>query len=101
MCQEIVGDEINPLLKAKRIYEYVTDRVRYSYVRRYSTILNIPEYAAVNQKGDCGVQAVLFIALCRCAGVRPAGSPVCLLRPTILADMMGTVLCCTLRLAVC
>lgn len=69
MCQEIVGDETNPLLKAKRIYEYVTDRVRYSYVRRYSTILNIPEYAAVNQKGDCGVQAVLFITLCRCAGV--------------------------------
>ena len=69
MCQEIVGDETNPLLKAKRIYEYVTDRVRYSYVRRYSTILSIPEYAAVNQKGDCGVQAVLFITLCRCAGV--------------------------------
>lgn len=69
MCQEIVGDETNPLLKAKRIYEYITDRVRYSYVRRYSTFLNIPEYAAVNQKGDCGVQAVLFITLCRCAGV--------------------------------
>ena len=42
MFQEIVGDGTNPLLgEAKRIYEYVTDRVRYSPMRRY-TILNIP-----------------------------------------------------------
>lgn len=29
----------------------------------------IPEYCAVNRKGDCGVQALLFITLCRIAGI--------------------------------
>lgn len=69
LCHEIVGDETNPIRKAKLIYDYLTSHVRYSFVRRYSTIVNIPEYAAVNQKGDCGVQAILFVTLCRCCGV--------------------------------
>lgn len=69
LYQEIVGEETNPLRKAKLIYEYITSHVRYSYVRRYSTILNISEYAGINLKGDCGVQAVLFITLCRYGGI--------------------------------
>lgn len=69
LCHEIIGEEKNPLRKAKLIYDYITDHVRYAYVRRYSTICNIAEYAAANQKGDCGVQAILFITLCRCCGV--------------------------------
>ena len=40
-----------------------------SFMREYFTITQIPEYAALNQKGDCGVQALLFITLCRCAGI--------------------------------
>lgn len=51
------------------IYDYITQNVKYSFVRSYSTILNIPEYAALNLKGDCGVQALLFITLCRICGV--------------------------------
>lgn len=69
LCAEIVGEEKNPLLKARRIYDYITTHVRYSYVRDYSTFENIPEYTAAAQKGDCGFQALLFITLCRCAGV--------------------------------
>ncbi len=38
-------------------------------MREYFTILQIPEYAVLNQKGDCGVQALLFITRCRCAGI--------------------------------
>ena len=41
----------------------------YSFVRNYYTIPNIPEYAASGGKGDCGVQALLFITLCRCVGI--------------------------------
>lgn len=69
LCAEIVGAEANPLLKARKIYDYVTTHVKYSYVRAYSTVYDIPEYAGVNLKGDCGFQALLFITLCRCAGV--------------------------------
>ena len=69
LCEEILGDETNPVEKARKIYDYVTTHVHYSFVRPYSAFNNIPEYAAVNGKGDCGVQALLFITLCRCAGV--------------------------------
>lgn len=67
--QEIIKDETNNLIKAKLIYEYITTNITYSFVRNYYTIPNIPEYAALGGKGDCGVQALLFITLCRCVGV--------------------------------
>lgn len=69
LTKEIVGDETNPLIKARKIYDFITEKVTYSYVREYLTIENIPEYAALNLKGDCGVQALLFITLCRCAKI--------------------------------
>lgn len=69
LAQEIIGDETNPLIKARKIYDYITQNVKYSYMRAYSTIINIPEYAALNLKGDCGVQGLLFITLCRCVGI--------------------------------
>lgn len=69
LAKEIIGDETNPLIKARKIYDYITQNVKYSYMRAYSTIINIPEYCALNLKGDCGVQALLFITLCRYAGI--------------------------------
>ena len=65
LLQEIVGGETNPVTKAWKIYEYITTKVMYSFMRPYFTVENISEYAAVNLKGDCGVQAILFITLCR------------------------------------
>lgn len=59
----------NPLEKARRIYDYITAHVEYSFVRSYFTIENLAEYAAVGGKGDCGIQALMFITLCRIAGV--------------------------------
>lgn len=65
----IVGGVTNPLTKARRIYDYVTGHVKYSYTREYRLFDNIPMYAAVNGRGDSGVQALLFITLCRISGV--------------------------------
>lgn len=69
LSDEIIGDETNQLLKARKIYDFVTTKIMYSFMREYMTIENIPEYAATNLKGDCGVQALLFITLCRCAKI--------------------------------
>lgn len=66
---ELAGDETNPVILARRFYDFVTTKVMYSYMREYFTIECIPEYCAVNQKGDCGVQALLFITLCRMSGI--------------------------------
>ena len=66
---ELAGDETNPVILARRFYDFVTTKIMYSYMREYFTIDCIPEYCAVNQKGDCGVQALLFITLCRMSGI--------------------------------
>ena len=58
-----------PLQKARKIYDFVTTKVTYSFMRSYLTLENQVEYAAVNLKGDCGLQALLFITLCRTAGI--------------------------------
>ena len=69
LTEEIVGDETNPLLKARRIYDFITTKVNYSFMRSYIALPNIVEYCASRLRGDCGVQALTFITMCRIAGV--------------------------------
>lgn len=69
LLEEILEDETNPIKQARKIFDFVTTKVNYSFMREYFTIENISEYAAVNLKGDCGVQAILFITLCRMSGI--------------------------------
>lgn len=69
IAKEIQGEETNPLKLARNAYDFVTTRVKYSYMRHYAALDNICDYAARNLKGDCGVQAILFITLCRLCGV--------------------------------
>lgn len=69
LARELVGDETNPYLKAKRIFDWMNDNIRWISEREYSTIPNISELCLERRAGDCGVQAILFITLCRAAGV--------------------------------
>lgn len=65
LAHKIKGDETNPLKIARKIYDYVTENINYSYLRDYLYIDQIPEYVLKNGKGDCGAQALTFITLCR------------------------------------
>lgn len=69
LAEEIIEGETNVYRKARRIYDFVTTKIKYSFMREYLTIENIPEYAALGGKGDCGVQALVFIVLCRIVGI--------------------------------
>lgn len=69
LAREIVGDETNPLLKARRIYDFITTQAVYRFMPPYLTVTNIPEYFASGLRGDCGVQAITFITLCRLCGI--------------------------------
>lgn len=66
---ELTGDEKNPLLRARAIYDWISKNIRYSYAREYSTIRNISKYTFEHRYGDCGQEALLFITMCRIAGV--------------------------------
>ncbi|MCD7892083.1 MAG: transglutaminase-like domain-containing protein [Erysipelotrichaceae bacterium] len=69
LVNDIIGKETNPLIKARKIYDYITSHVMYSYVRQYLTLPPISNYIATGLKGDCGLQAILFITMCRIVGI--------------------------------
>jgi transglutaminase-like putative cysteine protease len=69
LTEELTKGVDDPLEQARAFYDYITTKVKYSYMRSYFTVTQLPEYAAVNHKGDCGIQALLFITLCRIAGI--------------------------------
>lgn len=58
-----------PAAKAWSLYEFVTTKVNYAFMRDYFQIDGLNEYCAVNGRGDCGLQALLFILLCRISGI--------------------------------
>ena len=57
------------LEKARAIYDYVTGTIDYRYQPSYFQLEPIAELCARQLRGDCGVMAVLFITLCRIAGI--------------------------------
>ena len=69
LAESLTAGRKEPLDKARSIYDFITKNVRYSFMREYFCLENISESAARDLRGDCGVQALLFITLCRCAGV--------------------------------
>lgn len=69
LAASIVGSETNPLVKARLIYDFCTSEINYTFMPPYIILKDIAETCAVRRKGDCGVQALLFITLCRICGV--------------------------------
>lgn len=70
LAARIVGEETDPLRRARAIFDWITaGGIRYSFVRSYFGTPNLPESTARNQRGDCGMQALLFITLCRICGI--------------------------------
>lgn len=69
LTARITKDCKTPVEKAGAIYDYVTENVDYRYQPAYVLLDNIADSCAKELRGDCGVMALLFITLCRIAGV--------------------------------
>jgi hypothetical protein len=69
LAHEIVGDETNPLEKARRIFRWISKNVRWCAEQEYSIIPSLSAKGLTARRGDCGVQGTSFITLCRAAGV--------------------------------
>jgi len=63
---EIVGDETNPYVKAKMIFDWVVNNVRYEFPDLES---RGAAKAFPRRSGDCGEFSAVYCALCRAAGV--------------------------------
>lgn len=64
----VVGDETNPYLVAKKLFDYV-DSLPWAGAREYSTISNISQHALEQGHADCGQQTLLLITLLRLNGI--------------------------------
>lgn len=69
LAQDITSGESDALHKAWRIYQFITTQLDYTFMRDYFQVEHLGEYCAVNLRGDCGLQTLLFISLCRIAGI--------------------------------
>ncbi len=69
LSKKIVGEEKNPYLIARKIFKWIHENIPWASARDYSTITNISSYCYENRHGDCGIQTLLFITLCRINGI--------------------------------
>jgi hypothetical protein len=69
LANRILGGEINPLVKVQKIYNWISDSVRWASALEYSTVPNIPAYVLKTHHGDCGMQTLLFMTLARSQGI--------------------------------
>ncbi|MBN1901459.1 transglutaminase domain-containing protein [Candidatus Sumerlaeota bacterium] len=67
--EEICGNETNPYLKAKLIFKWVEGNIPWSGAIEYGLPRNLSERAFRRKTGDCGMQGLLLIAMCRIAGI--------------------------------
>src|SRR6185295_6840281 len=65
----VVGDEKNPLAKARKIFHFIHSDIKYNAEEEYTIIPSFATKCLSTHKGDCGIQSTLFITMCRCAGV--------------------------------
>ena len=66
---QIVGTETNPVLIARRLFEWTYEHIPWASAREYSTIPSLSAYALENRHGDCGIQTTFFITLLRMNGI--------------------------------
>ncbi len=69
LSRKIVGDETNPYRIAQKLFAWEDENIPWASAREYSTIKNISRYACENKHGDCGIQTLLFMTLCRMNGI--------------------------------
>jgi len=75
-AKAVVGEETNPYLQAKLLYDYVVGNITYSYTPHLSLdaqSIAESEYVRTHRYGDCGAQSMYYCALLRSLGV-PARS---------------------------
>lgn len=58
-----------PAAQAWAFYRYITEQCTYSYVPDYILLDHLETYVLLHRQGDCGLQALLFLHLCRSVGI--------------------------------
>lgn len=65
----IIGAETNPLIKAQKIFRWVSLNIPWNAEDEYCIIPSLAVKGFDARCGDCGVQNTLFFTMCRIAGI--------------------------------
>jgi len=65
LSDSIVGDVSNPTEKVRKLYYWINNHVIWTGALEYSIMPFIPGYVLANQRGDCGMQTLLFMTMAR------------------------------------
>ncbi len=69
LAAELTAGVTEPLVKAKCFYDFITKKVRYSFMPSYFCLDRMAERCVMDRVGDCGIQALLFLSLCEAVGI--------------------------------
>jgi transglutaminase-like putative cysteine protease len=73
LARTVIAGETNPYRRARKLYDWVCDNVKYNFVWRWRdatfTYGCASEEVRQRRIGDCVIQSVFYAALCRCVGI--------------------------------
>ncbi|MEM6334498.1 MAG: transglutaminase-like domain-containing protein [Planctomycetota bacterium] len=69
LVDDIIGDATHPWDKAQRLWDWWDANIRWLPEFEYATIPSFTQFCLDRRRGDCGVQAVTFMAMLRLAGI--------------------------------
>jgi hypothetical protein len=69
LSTSIIEDEADHSCIARKLFCWVSQNIPWAGAREYSTLESLTDYAIANRHGDCGIQTMLFITLCRLNGI--------------------------------
>lgn len=69
LADSVVGDATNPVEVVRRLYYWIDENITWTGALEYSIMPCIPAYVITHQRGDCGMQTLLFMTMARYQGI--------------------------------
>jgi hypothetical protein len=69
LARSLVSVKMNQFDKVAAFYRWINDNIIWTSALEYGLMNDIPGYVLKNRRGDCGMQTLLFLSLCRYSGI--------------------------------
>jgi transglutaminase-like putative cysteine protease len=63
----------NPLLRARAFFRWISKNIPWNSEEEYGIVPSTVKRGLARRRGDCGIQSMIFIAMCRSAGIPARG----------------------------